>query len=93
MAEHKSPILLLQYTCKHVSLQGLKALLYTSEGDLRKAITFLQSASRLKPEDTITQADIFEIAGVGNFSIRRQSEERLSYGRSPCGVVVKPFAL
>ena len=48
------------------SSQGLKALLYTSEGDLRKAITFLQSASRLKPEDTITQADIYEIAGVGS---------------------------
>lgn len=44
--------------------EGLKALLYTSEGDLRKAITFLQSASRLKAEDTITQADIYEIAGV-----------------------------
>jgi len=44
--------------------QALSALLYTSEGDLRKAITFLQSASRLKAEDIITQADIYNIAGV-----------------------------
>ncbi|XP_033759930.1 replication factor C subunit 4-like isoform X2 [Pecten maximus] len=36
----------------------------TSEGDLRKAITYLQSASRLKTEETITEADINEIAGV-----------------------------
>ncbi|KAH3810557.1 replication factor C subunit 4-like [Dreissena polymorpha] len=44
--------------------EALSALLYTSEGDLRKAITFLQSASRLKAEETITQADIYNIAGV-----------------------------
>ncbi|XP_033759928.1 replication factor C subunit 4-like isoform X1 [Pecten maximus] len=44
--------------------EGIKALLRTSEGDLRKAITYLQSASRLKTEETITEADINEIAGV-----------------------------
>ncbi|XP_045200092.1 replication factor C subunit 4-like [Mercenaria mercenaria] len=44
--------------------EALKGLLDTSEGDLRKAITFLQSASRLKAGDTITQTDIYEIAGV-----------------------------
>ncbi|XP_052782852.1 replication factor C subunit 4-like [Mya arenaria] len=44
--------------------EALTALLNTSEGDLRKAITFLQSAGRLKSEATITQADIYEIAGV-----------------------------
>ncbi|KAL4220047.1 replication factor C subunit 4 [Mactra antiquata] len=43
---------------------ALTGLLYTSEGDLRKAITFLQSATRLKSGDRITQADIYNIAGV-----------------------------
>lgn len=44
--------------------EGIKALMYTSEGDLRKAITYLQSAARLKGEDIITKQDIYEIAGV-----------------------------
>lgn len=44
--------------------EAIKGFIYTSEGDLRKAITFLQSASRLKAEDTITKADVYEIAGV-----------------------------
>ena len=38
-----------------------------SEGDLRKAITYLQSAFRLKGEDNITEEDISEIAGVRFF--------------------------
>jgi replication factor C subunit 2/4 len=38
----------------------------TSEGDMRKAITFLQSAGRLKGEEGVTKADIYEIAGVSN---------------------------
>jgi replication factor C subunit 2/4 len=37
----------------------------TSEGDMRKAITYLQSAHRLKGEDGIEPQDIWEIAGVG----------------------------
>jgi len=44
--------------------QGIKGLMYTSEGDLRKAITFLQSAARLKGDNEITKQDIYEIAGV-----------------------------
>ncbi|KAK3095174.1 hypothetical protein FSP39_011045 [Pinctada imbricata] len=44
--------------------EALKALMYTSEGDLRKAITYLQSASRLKGEESISKQDIYEIAGV-----------------------------
>ncbi len=48
----------------HALLQAIEALLFTSEGDMRKAITTLQSSGRLKGEDTITKADIYEIAGV-----------------------------
>lgn len=44
--------------------EAIKGLMYTSEGDLRKAITFLQSAARLKGDDEITKQDIYEIAGV-----------------------------
>lgn len=58
----------LQYICDQENVscedEALSALLYTSEGDLRKAITFLQSASRLKATDTITEADVNDIAGV-----------------------------
>ncbi|XP_014669473.1 PREDICTED: replication factor C subunit 4-like isoform X2 [Priapulus caudatus] len=44
--------------------KGLEVILDTSEGDMRKAITTLQSASRLKLGDTIVQQDIYEISGV-----------------------------
>ncbi|PPQ68500.1 hypothetical protein CVT26_003439 [Gymnopilus dilepis] len=46
----------------------IDALISTSHGDLRRAITYLQSASRLSsstnPPTKITSADIQEIAGV-----------------------------
>jgi len=42
----------------------MKAVLETSEGDMRKAITYLQSAGRLKPDEIINAEDICEIAGV-----------------------------
>ena len=35
-----------------------------SGGDLRKAITYLQSAARLKKDQPIEKQDIFDIAGV-----------------------------
>lgn len=35
-----------------------------SEGDLRKAITLLQSAHRLKGEEAVTLEDIADISGV-----------------------------
>ncbi|CAG2236966.1 RFC2_4 [Mytilus edulis] len=44
--------------------EAIHGLMYTSEGDLRKAITYLQSAARLKGEDEINKQDIYEIAGV-----------------------------
>lgn len=46
----------------------INALISTSEGDLRRSITYLQSASRLSgasdPPTPITPRDIQEIAGV-----------------------------
>ena len=46
----------------------VKALISSSGGDLRRAITYLQSASRLssstQPPTPITPGDIQEIAGV-----------------------------
>ncbi|XP_043107917.1 replication factor C subunit 4 [Puntigrus tetrazona] len=46
------------------SKEGIEALVRVSEGDLRKAITYLQSASRLTTEQEITEQVIIEIAGV-----------------------------
>ena len=44
---------------------ALAALITTSEGDMRKAITTLQSTARLKVAgEAITQHDVYEIAGV-----------------------------
>lgn len=47
-----------------VSPQSIAALVQVSEGDLRKAITFLQSAARLNVDKEITDKAIVEIAGV-----------------------------
>jgi replication factor C subunit 2/4 len=44
--------------------EAIEALLATSEGDMRKAITTLQSAARLKGEERVTRADIVEVAAV-----------------------------
>ena len=43
----------------------MEALIYTSEGDMRKAITTLQSVARLKGEEPITKQDVYDVAGVG----------------------------
>ena len=42
----------------------ISKIVEVSEGDLRKAITFLQSVSRLKGSEDVTEGDILEIAGV-----------------------------
>ncbi|KAM9762039.1 replication factor C subunit 4 [Menidia menidia] len=44
--------------------ESLAALIKVSEGDLRKAITFLQSAARLNPDREISEQAVVEIAGV-----------------------------
>ncbi|CAL1704193.1 unnamed protein product [Somion occarium] len=52
----------------HVSEEVISTLIKTSHGDLRRSITYLQSASHLggstKPPTPITPSDIQEIAGV-----------------------------
>ena len=56
-----------------VSDAVVSALIGTSNGDLRRAITYLQSASRLSmsttPPTDITPSDIEEIAGVVQTSV------------------------
>ncbi|XP_022269782.1 replication factor C subunit 4 isoform X2 [Canis lupus baileyi] len=47
-----------------VSNEGIAYLVKVSEGDLRKAITFLQSATRLTGGKEITEKVITDIAGV-----------------------------
>ena len=39
------------------------------EGDLRRAITLLQSASQLKVGEEITKEDFYNLAGVGTVSL------------------------
>ena len=45
-------------------MQAVDTMLEASEGDMRKAITTLQSAARLKGKDGVTKADVVEVAGV-----------------------------
>lgn len=46
------------------SRKGIDALVKVSDGDLRKAITLLQSTARLSAEKEITESIVIEIAGV-----------------------------
>ncbi|KAB5558884.1 hypothetical protein PHYPO_G00022380 [Pangasianodon hypophthalmus] len=46
------------------SKEGIDALVKVSEGDLRKAITLLQSTARLSTEKEITESIVVEISGV-----------------------------
>jgi len=48
----------------NITDDGLHAIKLTSEGDLRKAITTLQSCNRLKADSEVTREDVFEISGV-----------------------------
>lgn len=58
----------LQYICDQEKLscapEALSALMSVSEGDLRRAITLLQSASQLKLGEEITKEDFYNLAGV-----------------------------
>ncbi len=63
-----------------LSIQSIAALVRVSEGDLRKAITLLQSAARLSVDKEITEHAVTEIAGVSRasvFHIQSQTEELL----------------
>jgi len=48
----------------NITDRGIEAVIKTSEGDLRKAITTLQSCYRLKGGTDIHQEDVYEISGV-----------------------------
>ncbi|CAH2247826.1 replication factor C subunit 4 [Pelobates cultripes] len=51
--------------CTHApTLKAVSCLVEVSEGDLRKAITFLQSATRLTAGKEVTEKIVVEIAGV-----------------------------
>ncbi len=54
--------------------QAIDALMYVSEGDMRKAITYLQSVARLKGEETLTKADVYDIAGVRCMALTHQGK-------------------
>jgi len=58
----------LEFICTQEKVNFEKAALETavtcSEGDLRKAITYLQCVARLKINERITSEDVLEIAGV-----------------------------
>jgi len=47
-----------------ISEEGIEAVIKTSEGDLRKAITTLQSSHRLRGGSEIGKDDVYEISGV-----------------------------
>ncbi|KAL8188089.1 UNVERIFIED_CONTAM: replication factor C subunit 4 [Gekko kuhli] len=47
-----------------VSREAISCLVHVSEGDLRKAITLLQSATRLTGKKEVTERIVTEIAGV-----------------------------
>jgi hypothetical protein len=57
----------LKLVLKNLLFKALYSLVTCSEGDLRKAITFMQCAARLKPDTCIKSSDILEIAGVLKF--------------------------
>ena len=61
----------------------LAALVETSEGDLRKAITSLQSAARLQPAGGLSADDVRDVMGVS----QRQGEfQRQLQGRAKAGI-------
>jgi len=58
----------LDYICESenvkISDDAKEAIVLTSEGDLRKAITSLQSCARLKGGEEVAKDDVYEISGV-----------------------------
>lgn len=62
-----------------VSIQSIAALVKVSDGDLRKAITFLQSAARLNVDKEITESAVTEIAGVRRLCVIKTDELMLGH--------------
>lgn len=56
----------------------IDTVISASQGDLRKAITLLQSASHLKGPDGVTDQDIIEIAGVSCMNAAQYSRVGVS---------------
>lgn len=58
----------LQYICEQESVKcdfkALETLVETSGGDMRRAITCLQSCARLKGDEGIVNEDVLEVTGV-----------------------------
>lgn len=58
----------LSYICEEENVKyedgALEVVIETSEGDLRRAITTLQSAARLRSGENIKRQDVYEITGV-----------------------------
>lgn len=47
-----------------VLYQAITELVKCTEGDMRKAVTFLQSVARFRTNQTVTTADVHDITGV-----------------------------
>lgn len=58
----------LSYICREEGVESeddvLNTLIKASGGDMRKAITSLQSCARLKSSGKITVQDVYEVAGI-----------------------------
>jgi len=63
----------LKYVCEEENVKidddAMESLIICSEGDLRKSMTFLQTAHRLKGADGIVRSDVLEITGVINIEL------------------------
>jgi len=72
-----------------VNQDVVSALISTSSGDLRRAITYLQSAARLsaatEPPSAILAQDIQEIAGVVPDAVVRKLAQTLGIDVTPIG--------
>ncbi len=63
-----------------LSVKAIDSLVTCSEGDLRKAITFMQCAARLKANECIKSSDILEIAGILNDKVIINILDRCAQG-------------
>jgi replication factor C subunit 2/4 len=62
---------------QYLGRKSLETLIRTADGDLRRAITYLQSACRLRAFDRITPRSIQEIGGVVPDDIMNELGESL----------------